>query len=559
VHTAEVILDRGWNQWSLVGWSSKSSEASFATRDYTTLRMLALLASLAGGLAFVFSLRHARWGEAFATLRDVRLVPSAVAGALIVWGAAALTWAQDAAFAFRNFGTASGYVLGALASAVWIWAPIFAISLIGLGVLFVLVVARLDVGLALLAFFIPFYLLPQRVFAWSFSMVELLTLMCLVSFMVRSSWFIVRGTRHQHHEPRARNFELLDAGMLTLVIAGVISTVYAQQQVEAWRELRMAIVEPALVYGILRMTPVVPSQRRNILLALVAGGLAVACIGLVNYARGVVFPAELGIPRIRSVYGSPNNDALFLGRMFAILLPAAILSRQWAQARWQRIAAWGGLGVVAIALVLSQSRGALLLGVPICAIAVCLAAGGRWRKIGFVGMAGLLVGLLVLATGLGAQIFAGTRLANALDLSRGTGFIRVNLWQSAMRMWMDNVWLGVGPDNFLYAYRSAYILPAAWQEPNLSHPHNVLLDFATRLGVGGLIALGLIVAGAARKIVSGLRATNSRSMALIALGVLAYTLGHGLVDHSYFLIDLAFVWAVVMGLAVTRGEGGLAG
>ena len=39
----------------------------------------------------------------------------------------------------------------------------------------------------------------------------------------------------------------------------------------------------------------------------------------------------------------------------------------------------------------------------------------------------------------------------------------------------------VGLDNFLYAYRGRYILDAAWQEPNLNHPHNIVLDFATRL------------------------------------------------------------------------------
>ncbi|HRE27117.1 MAG TPA: hypothetical protein PK954_10830, partial [Anaerolineales bacterium] len=42
-------------------------------------------------------------------------------------------------------------------------------------------------------------------------------------------------------------------------------------------------------------------------------------------------------------------------------------------------------------------------------------------------------------------------------------------------------------DNFLYAYRSYYILPAAWEEPNLSHPHNLVMDFLSRLGAPGLL------------------------------------------------------------------------
>ena len=45
----------------------------------------------------------------------------------------------------------------------------------------------------------------------------------------------------------------------------------------------------------------------------------------------------------------------------------------------------------------------------------------------------------------------------------------------------DNWLFGVGPDNFLTHYR-AYMLPEAWREPNISHPHNLLLDAWVSLG-----------------------------------------------------------------------------
>ena len=57
----------------------------------------------------------------------------------------------------------------------------------------------------------------------------------------------------------------------------------------------------------------------------------------------------------------------------------------------------------------------------------------------------------------------------------------------------DHPLFGVGLDNFLYAYRGRYILDAAWQEPNLNHPHNIILDFATRLGLLGLLAGGWMI------------------------------------------------------------------
>ena len=84
-------------------------------------------------------------------------------------------------------------VLAGLASGVAFWSPVLVLSLLALALLFVLVLLRLDVGLSLLAFFIPFYLIPQRLFEKAFPMVELLLIMCAVSWAMTlarpSSWF----------------------------------------------------------------------------------------------------------------------------------------------------------------------------------------------------------------------------------------------------------------------------------------------------------------------------------------------------------------------------------
>jgi O-antigen ligase len=156
--------------------------------------------------------------------------------------------------------------------------------------------------------------------------------------------------------------------------------------------------------------------------------------------------------------------------------------------------------------------------------------------------------LIALVTGALTPLVQGTRLANAFDLTRGTGFFRLNLWQSAWRMFVDHPLLGVGPDNFLYAYRGFYILPAAWQEPGLSHPHNVVLDWMTRLGVAGLTAGVALVLGFVALIRRCLRAGDTRVLAIACAGYLAEVLAHGMVDHSFFLIDLMFVFMLLAGV-----------
>jgi O-antigen ligase len=204
---------------------------------------------------------------------------------------------------------------------------------------------------------------------------------------------------------------------------------------------------------------------------------------------------------------------------------------------------------------LTQSRGALLFGVPAMLIAMLLLAGGRWRMLGIAGSAIAALALLALFSGVLSPYLQGTRLANAFDLTRGTGFFRVNLWQSAWRMFLDHPVFGVGPDNFLYAYRSFYILPAAWQEPNLSHPHNVLFDWLTRLGLVGAAAGALMLAGFAGCIRQALSHAVARPFGIAAGGFLAAVLAHGMVDHAFFLVDLMFVFMLIAGVLARAQPG----
>jgi O-antigen ligase len=116
----------------------------------------------------------------------------------------------------------------------------------------------------------------------------------------------------------------------------------------------------------------------------------------------------------------------------------------------------------------------------------------------------------------------------------------------------DHPWLGIGPDNFLYQYRGPYIRPAAWQEPNLSHPHNIVLDFWTRIGLLGMISGVIMQFGFWRLTLRALRrATEPMDRALLIglAGAMANLLAHGLVDNSIFLVDLGFAFFLLLGVA----------
>jgi O-antigen ligase len=125
--------------------------------------------------------------------------------------------------------------------------------------------------------------------------------------------------------------------------------------------------------------------------------------------------------------------------------------------------------------------------------------------------------------------------------------------QSAVQIIADRPLTGLGLDQFLYAFRDTYIYPDAWPEPDLSHPHNFLLDFWIRLGIGGaLLAVGFAATGVSLSIKS-IRASKGKPfwywMALGTAGAFADTISHGLIDNSIFVIDLIFVFFTLYGLA----------
>jgi O-antigen ligase len=213
-----------------------------------------------------------------------------------------------------------------------------------------------------------------------------------------------------------------------------------------------------------------------------------------------------------------------------------------------------GIGVlfVAPAILLSFSKGALLFGVPASLLALGVLAGGRWLWV--------TLAMLIAAALAAIPVLRTPRFTSVFDLQSGTSFFRLNLWRSTLDMIRDHPWLGVGLDNFLYAYRGRYIRPAAWQEPNLSHPHNILLDYWSRLGVLGLAA-GLWLQAAFWRLALPLRrlagpgrgdanSPDERALALGLMGSMVDFLAHGLVDNSYFLVDLAFAFCLTLALVV---------
>lgn len=536
-HTLTVQPERGWGgQWALAGVVVGHTPTDISTGWW--LAGLMALTALSGWQAGS-ALWRAAWGTRLQSLR-ARLgtwghaALTALMGALVYWGAW-LTWGEQASGVVRRWGEALPLWATALTAGVFYFAPSAWLALAALMALAVLVYLRVDVALVFIAFTIPFYLFPRLLWERGFALVETFTWLAAAALVLHLVAQVRAGT---FRWPRLSGLDMAQAALFGVA---TLSLFFAAQRDPALREFRVVILGGLLFYALLRAVPLSPTMRWHVVDAFVLGGVAVALVGLWQFITGTgLITTEGGAVRITGVYQSPNNLALYLGRVWPLALAVAWLG----QHRPRRVLYALAALVMLAAFALTLSRGGVALGLPAALLVLALAVWGKraWWLVA-AGALAVVVALPVL--------MSIPRFAALFDLTSGTGFFRVNLWASAWRMWLDHPLLGVGLDNFLYAYRGVYILPQAWQEPNLSHPHNLPLDYLTRLGVVGLLIGVFTQVGFWRQAWARWHSAlpaDHRALLAGVMASMAYTLAHGLVDHAVFLVDLMYALSLLLAL-----------
>lgn len=519
-HVAEIVAERGWGQWAVVGWT--------ISREGNTRQVPLTLSLGAASLAVLGLVAALTWRDRYVLMEGSERL---------------LNLCRAVDFRIALVLTAGS------AAAVYITVGLLP-SLVSLVVLGLLLLVRPETGIPVICMALPFYQLGKPLGGKVFSMVEILVMLTALSWLVNQ---LGRGQRLTAlFPPTSWRLTPIDMGVVGLLVLGGLSLLWAEHAREAAREFRTVVLEAALFYGLVRA--MVRDERgvRTAVGAWLMGGSAIAVIGIVQWlSRSNVITAG-EVWRVRGFYGSPNNLALYLDRVF----PLAIAVALWARGSVRKLLSGLAALVMGLALVLTYSRGAWLLGVP--ASALFLVAAGirrrtraRWLLVTLVCVAMVAAVLVILLVGTGSR-------GPLLDTSEGTTFFRLRLWQSSLTMIRDHPVLGVGLDNFLYEYRTRYVQPVAWEEFDLSHPHNIILDFWLRLGILGPLVLGWLLVAffrAVRKALASKTQTSSEATVLgAAAGVVAFA-AHGLVDNAFFLVDLAFAFMLAMAMVQNLSDG----
>ena len=542
----ELIPDDSQDRWALVGFAVGSGNLE---EPYNRQISIAWFTAIVAGISMVVASNQINWTPARQRLLTAvhplskisQMGLSGVASLILMLGLL-LTWGDSTPQIFRRESIQFGVAI--FTAGLIYLNPTLILNVISALILFVIIFNRIEIGLSLTIFWAPFFLFPIELYRFAFPMVEVLLAITFGAWLLKSSIAISKWVKSPTH-PITFKLMQMDYFVIGWVCIGCLSILRAERTGVAITELRTLIIQPSLFYLMIRSTPLTQKQINQLVLTLVLAGFAVASISLLQFVRGeTIITAEDGARRLAGVYGSPNNLGLFLGRCIPFVVAFLLIN---ANAR-RRLATLLILIIMGIVALLSQSVGALFIGIPASIIAVVML---RYRQkaiiplmiLGVIGVIGVVI------------LLQQPRFARVLTFTEGTNFYRLRVWESSFQIIEDHPLTGIGLDQFLYEYRGHYIIPDAWEEPNLSHPHNVILDFWIRLGLlGVLVFLGMqaIFWRSTFTFYQKLHSSNSLIPLAIVIGLMGNMvnlLAHGLVDNSVYVIDLAYVFAFILALS----------
>lgn len=528
----ELIPDEHIPRWSIVGYAVSNHDLSLPFERQITASILASFISLIALTVSGTQINLRPLTRIWYRFNYVFQITIAFVASMIVMLSMFITWHDGYPQFFRRESVQ--VLLGIVTAGLIYWNGFhLPIMLVLVFCLLLVIYNNLKIGVLLIIFWTPFFLFPVELYRFSFPMVEVMLLITIGAWILR----VVTDTAKLRRFPSIQLHQL-DVVALTWLLIGIIGLSVAEIKNLAFTDFRVFYVQPVLFYMIGRSIPKDQRSINQMLLALTISAVIVSIIGLYHLLTGVFIQAEGNAIRLASVYGSPNNAALFLERVLPFVFSFALIGTKNRQIR---LIAIGICLLIGIAILLTLSAGALFIAVPASILSILLLIYGK-RSFKYLVLLGTIfaIGLIIAVQ--------TPRFERFLDLTSGTNFYRVRVWQSALNMIDDNPITGIGLDQFLYKYRGEYILPDAWQEPELSHPHNILFDFWLRSGITGVIflifAIG-VIGKSAQRILS---MPNRESFAIIVgcVGSLITLLLHGVVDNSIFVIDLVYVFFLLL-------------
>lgn len=307
----------------------------------------------------------------------------------------------------------------------------------------------------------------------------------------------------------------------------------------SWPVIYKVVAGFAIFYGLAGLAGSRWMRTLPWLLLLASAGLALVVLLGTNWTTAKVpfLPDALydALPTLRLPWRPEGiHPNLSGGAMAWLLLPAVALALWAGQRRMQTLAAATVL-LLALALLLSQSR-AGWLGAALALLAMPLLRYRRWW---------IVVAVTVLVLAAVFMALGPERVQTLLFPVPASDEITINTLPSRLELWMralaalgDSGLTGLGPGQFEQVVMVLYPPFFTGVLGGFQHAHNLYLQAAVDFGLGGLVALMALLLGMGASSVAVARRWPSlpagdAPLAALAVGVfgslLAYA-AHGLLD-----------------------------
>lgn len=375
-------------------------------------------------------------------------------------------------------------------------------------------------GVYLIIFLLPLYLVHFRIFWAPFTVLE------LIIYLVFGFWLFLKV---KNSGLKFLSFKCFgyECPIFLIFLGATLSTLFSvclNISAGIWKGWFLAPL-----FFLVVVIDVIKSKKqiKNLLVALTLSGVMVAVISFFYWLNNDLTYDG----RLRAFYLSANHLAMYLSPILILSL-FLFFSVNKKVFRFLLILAYTLLTFV---IYLTFSYGAWL-GLLIALVFVLVVS--KKQKVVF--WSALLVVCLMFFAQLPSNKFQAI-----IDFSYPSLNSRLIIWQSAWEIIKDHPLIGIGPglfQKYYLNYQSRFDPYLEWAVPQ---PHNLFLAFWLQTGLIGLTGFGwLLIAFFAKNLKK-----NRSIFNLLLMAGMVYILTHGLIDTPYWKNDLSIIFWLIIGLS----------
>lgn len=383
----------------------------------------------------------------------------------------------------------------------------------------------INLGIYLIVFALPFYLVQFRVFWIPITLLE------LIIYALFIIWLI-----NQFKKKTFRSLKPILLMPIFLIVFGlIISTLFSADLKVSAGIFKGWFIAPLLFFVVLINTLRDKKQIKNLFLALFFSGLGVSLIALFYWLTNQLTYDG----RLRAFYLSPNYLAMYLSPILILSFYLFFVFKN----KVVRILLIIGYGLLFLTIYLTHSYGAwfgLLLALIFLGIGFL-----RNKSRTKLYLATFSLVLIIISS---FWLIPSQKFQGLVDFSYPSLKSRLVIWQSAWEILKDHPLIGIGPGMFQKYYLTYQAQLSPYPEWAVPQPHNLFLAFWLQTGLLGLIGLIWLL------ITFFIKVFKHKLVNFFLASTMIYILAHGLIDTTYWKNDLAVIFWLVIALGYTSNR-----